>query len=87
MAETESAEINCVYVDTNLDTHLLLPVDNNETVSDFKGERTHPLNNSRLCTHTPSNLMIVVGFGMHRETMQGASSLFPKNWRNQCLCG
>ncbi|XP_018457290.2 LOW QUALITY PROTEIN: uncharacterized protein LOC108828186 [Raphanus sativus] len=36
MAETESAEINCVYVDTNLDTHLMLPVDNNETVSDFK---------------------------------------------------
>ncbi|KAL0693892.1 hypothetical protein Bca4012_061072 [Brassica carinata] len=36
MAETESPDINCVYVDTNLDTHLLIPVDNNETVSDFK---------------------------------------------------
>ncbi|KAG5382842.1 hypothetical protein IGI04_034312 [Brassica rapa subsp. trilocularis] len=36
MAETESPELNCVYVDTNLGTHLLILVDNHETVSDFK---------------------------------------------------
>ncbi|CAH8321687.1 unnamed protein product [Eruca vesicaria subsp. sativa] len=36
MAETESPEINCVYVETNLDTRLAIPVHNNETISDFK---------------------------------------------------
>ncbi|KAF8058384.1 hypothetical protein N665_1246s0006 [Sinapis alba] len=36
MAETESLELNCVYVDTNLETHLVILVQNNETISDFK---------------------------------------------------
>lgn len=64
MAETESPDINCVYVDTNLETHLLIPVDNNETVSDFKGENRTPLTldtrTHSKSLHTPSNLNLMM---------------------------
>jgi len=36
--ETDSSpEIRCVFVETNLDTRLALPVHKDEIISDFKG--------------------------------------------------
>ncbi|XP_048633153.1 uncharacterized protein LOC106403866 [Brassica napus] len=36
MAESDTRETNCVYVDTSLDTHLLVLLHDRETISEFK---------------------------------------------------
>ncbi|KAF3558243.1 hypothetical protein F2Q69_00014082 [Brassica cretica] len=36
MAESHTRETNCVYVETSLDTHLLVLLHDRETISDFK---------------------------------------------------
>ena len=37
MAESDTRETNCVYVETSLDTHLLVLLHDHETISEFKG--------------------------------------------------
>ena len=41
MAESHTRETNCVYVETSLDTHLLVLLHDRETISDFKGKRVY----------------------------------------------
>ena len=82
MAESHTRETNCVYVETSLDTHLLVLLHDRETISDFKGKSVFHFN---LYILHSMDLMILVS--PYSETMQGASSVFSPTWRNWYICG